>query len=61
MEDALSKLTPQQKQEIMIRAQREVNTKLMQDMVESMSTLCFKKCAGSVGDRLDSREQGKKE
>lgn len=57
MDKALNDLTPEQRQAIMIRAQQEANQQVMQAMLEKMVATCFKKCAGTSGDRLDSREQ----
>ena len=33
------------------------NNKQMTGMIESMTYKCFEKCAGTSGDRLDSKEQ----
>ena len=54
----MSKLTPEQQQAVMMQAQNEANQKIMQAMMDSMIKQCFDKCAGTSGDRLDSREQG---
>ena len=35
----------------------KANQRVMQDMVQRMVKTCFTKCAGTSGDRLDSREQ----
>mmetsp|Transcript_13064 Transcript_13064/g.22195 ORF Transcript_13064/g.22195 Transcript_13064/m.22195 type:complete len:84 (-) Transcript_13064:2019-2270(-) len=53
----LSRLTPEQRQAVMVQAQQEANEQVMRAMVEKMVSACFKKCAGTSGDRLDSREQ----
>jgi|Transcript_5185 hypothetical protein len=55
--DAFSQLTPQQKQQVMQQAQNEANQQVMQNMMDTMSSSCFDKCAGTSGDKLDSREQ----
>jgi hypothetical protein len=55
---AINSLTPQQKQAVMMRAQQEANQQIMQGMIEKMTATCFKKCAGTSGDRLDKKEQG---
>ncbi|KAL7561697.1 hypothetical protein ACA910_016459 [Epithemia clementina (nom. ined.)] len=52
----LGKLTPQQRQAVLMRAQQEANTQIMQKMMEKMVTACYDKCAGTMGDKLDSRE-----
>ncbi|GFH58944.1 zf-Tim10_DDP-domain-containing protein [Chaetoceros tenuissimus] len=57
MDQAINNLTPQQKQAVMMRAQQEANQQIMQSMLEKMVSTCFKKCAGTSGDKLDSREQ----
>ena len=55
---ALQNLTPEQKQAVMVQAQQQANQQIMSSMVESMTLACFEKCAGTSGDRLDSKEQG---
>mmetsp|Transcript_10911 Transcript_10911/g.19587 ORF Transcript_10911/g.19587 Transcript_10911/m.19587 type:complete len:109 (+) Transcript_10911:247-573(+) len=55
---ALASLTPEQKQAVMAQAQQQANQQIMTAMVESMTVSCFDKCAGTSGDRLDSKEQG---
>mmetsp|Transcript_510 Transcript_510/g.1441 ORF Transcript_510/g.1441 Transcript_510/m.1441 type:complete len:86 (-) Transcript_510:538-795(-) len=57
MDQQLSQLTPQQRQAVMMQAQQEANQRIMQDMIQKMVKTCFTKCAGTSGDRLDSREQ----
>ncbi|KAL7535745.1 hypothetical protein ACHAXR_006704 [Thalassiosira sp. AJA248-18] len=42
----------------MVQAQQQANQQIMTAMVESMTVSCFDKCAGTSGDRLDSKEQG---
>ena len=42
----------------MQQAQAQANQQIMTGMVESMALACFDKCAGTSGDRLDSKEQG---
>lgn len=54
----MDQLTPEQKQAVMMQAQNEGNQQIMQAMMDSMIKNCFEKCAGSSGDKLDSREQG---
>mmetsp|Transcript_8059 Transcript_8059/g.11563 ORF Transcript_8059/g.11563 Transcript_8059/m.11563 type:complete len:87 (-) Transcript_8059:213-473(-) len=53
----LEQLTPQQRQAVMQQAQQEANQQIMQQMMEKMTEACFRKCAGTSGDKLDSREQ----
>eukprot|EP00934_Nitzschia_sp_Nitz4_P005086 Nitzschia sp. Nitz4//scaffold11_size288233//16925//17277//NITZ4_000728-RA/size288233-snap-gene-0.3-mRNA-1//1//CDS//3329533936//5076//frame0 len=55
--DQINQLTPEQRQQVLMRAQQEANQQIMQDMVQRMVKTCFNKCAGTSGDRLDSREQ----
>mmetsp|Transcript_13038 Transcript_13038/g.12674 ORF Transcript_13038/g.12674 Transcript_13038/m.12674 type:complete len:87 (-) Transcript_13038:251-511(-) len=55
--EALGQLSPEQRQSVMMQAQQEANQQIMQQMMEKMISHCFKKCAGSSGDKLDSREQ----
>eukprot|EP00565_Helicotheca_tamesis_P004577 CAMPEP_0185730384 /NCGR_PEP_ID=MMETSP1171-20130828/9720_1 /TAXON_ID=374046 /ORGANISM="Helicotheca tamensis, Strain CCMP826" /LENGTH=86 /DNA_ID=CAMNT_0028399415 /DNA_START=24 /DNA_END=284 /DNA_ORIENTATION=+ len=54
---ALANLTPEQRQAVMVQAQQEANQRIMQAMMDKMAESCFKKCAGTSGDRLDTREQ----
>ena len=44
--DAINQLTPQQRQAVMMKAQQEANQSIMQSMMEKMTSICFKKCAG---------------
>mmetsp|Transcript_18067 Transcript_18067/g.41640 ORF Transcript_18067/g.41640 Transcript_18067/m.41640 type:complete len:86 (-) Transcript_18067:1483-1740(-) len=53
----LSQLTPEQRQAVLVQAQQEANQRIMSDMMQRMVKTCFSKCAGTSGDRLDSREQ----
>lgn len=49
----LNKLTPAQRQSIMIKAQHEANQQVMQLLLKDMTTLCFDKCTGtSVRGRM---------
>jgi len=57
MEEQLNQLTPEQRQAVMAKAQQEANQSIMQAMVQKMVKNCYDKCAGSSGDKLDSREQ----
>jgi len=57
-ENALNQLTPEQRQSVMMKAQQEANQQIMQGMLEKMISTCYSKCAGTSGDKLDSREQG---
>lgn len=57
MDQQLNQLTPQQRQAIMMKAQQEANQQIMQEMIEKMTASCFKKCAGTSGDKLDRNEQ----
>jgi len=50
-------LSPEQRQAVMGQAQQQANQQIMQSMMEKMSSSCFKKCAGTSGDRLDAKEQ----
>lgn len=54
---ALGQLSPEQRQAVMMQAQQEANQQIMQQMMEKMVKSCFTKCAGTSGDKLDSREQ----
>ncbi|EJK69952.1 hypothetical protein THAOC_08741 [Thalassiosira oceanica] len=54
---ALQNLTPDQKSAIMQQAQVQANQQIMQVMVQNMTQTCFAKCAGTSGDRLDTKEQ----
>ena len=47
MDAALNNLTSEQKQQIMIKAQQEANTSIMQSMMEQMVESCFDRCAGT--------------
>mmetsp|Transcript_28155 Transcript_28155/g.32423 ORF Transcript_28155/g.32423 Transcript_28155/m.32423 type:complete len:87 (-) Transcript_28155:381-641(-) len=55
--EALQNLTPDQKQQIMAAAAQQAQQQIMGQMLEKMSEQCFKKCAGTSGDRLDNKEQ----
>lgn len=55
--DAINQLSPEQQQQVMMQAQTEANQRIMQSMMTNMTEHCFKLCAGTSGDRLDSREQ----
>eukprot|EP00567_Pseudictyota_dubia_P005504 CAMPEP_0197440392 /NCGR_PEP_ID=MMETSP1175-20131217/6912_1 /TAXON_ID=1003142 /ORGANISM="Triceratium dubium, Strain CCMP147" /LENGTH=85 /DNA_ID=CAMNT_0042970481 /DNA_START=197 /DNA_END=454 /DNA_ORIENTATION=+ len=57
MDSQLSQLSPEQRQAIMMQAQNEANQTIMKQMMEKMSRECFKRCAGTSGDRLDNKEQ----
>jgi hypothetical protein len=62
MDAALNNLTSEQKQQIMIKAQQEANTSIMQSMMEEMVESCFDRCAGTsvrtfCSKRLHSHEQ----
>jgi hypothetical protein len=55
MEQAMSQLTPQQRQAVMMKAQQEANQQIMQSMIEKMVATCFKTCAGtSVGHEFQT-------
>jgi hypothetical protein len=45
--DAINKLTPEQRQAVMMQAQQEANAQIMREMVSKMANSCFKKCAGT--------------
>jgi hypothetical protein len=45
--DALNKLTPEQRQAVMMQAQNEANSQIMRDMINNMAQACFRKCAGT--------------
>jgi DNA-directed RNA polymerase specialized sigma24 family protein len=53
MEDALAKLTPEQRQMIMAKAQQEANQQVMQEMMELMNKTCFDKCVGTTVSLLN--------
>ncbi|CAB9513730.1 Tim10/DDP family zinc finger [Seminavis robusta] len=53
----MDKLTPEQQQQVMQQAAMAANQQVMQDMMKQTINLCFKKCAGTSGDRLDRKEQ----
>mmetsp|Transcript_2365 Transcript_2365/g.6855 ORF Transcript_2365/g.6855 Transcript_2365/m.6855 type:complete len:88 (+) Transcript_2365:63-326(+) len=57
MEQQLNQLSPEQRQAVLMQAQQQANQQIMQDMIQRMVKTCFTKCAGTSGDRLDSREQ----
>lgn len=56
--DALNNLTPEQQQAVMQKMAMQVNQQITADLMEKMSNVCFNKCAGISGDKLDRREQG---
>ena len=43
----IGKLTPQQRQAVLLRAQQEANTQIMQKMMEKMVSACYDKCTGT--------------
>jgi hypothetical protein len=43
----LSQLTPDQRQQVMQRAQQEANQGVMQEMMKKMVTTCYDKCTGT--------------
>lgn len=43
----LSKLTPEQRQAVMVQAQNEANQAVMREMTTKMVATCFEKCVGS--------------
>jgi hypothetical protein len=45
--DAINKLTPEQRQQVMAQAQQEANGQIMREMVNKMVESCFQKCAGT--------------
>jgi hypothetical protein len=47
MDQQLSQLSPQQRQQVLARAQQEANQQIMQDMIQRMVKTCFNKCAGT--------------
>ncbi|KAG7366896.1 cyclin-like protein [Nitzschia inconspicua] len=53
----MDQLSPEQRQAVLMQAQQEANQRIMQDLLQRMVKTCFNKCAGTSGDRLDSREQ----
>mmetsp|Transcript_10508 Transcript_10508/g.15307 ORF Transcript_10508/g.15307 Transcript_10508/m.15307 type:complete len:87 (-) Transcript_10508:252-512(-) len=55
--NAINNLTPEQRQAVMVQAQQQANEQIMQSMMQKMVKSCFEKCAGTSGDKLDSREQ----
>ena len=52
---ALSQLSPEQRQAVMMQAQQEANQQIMQQMMEKMISNCFKKCAGT-SVRVDKKK-----
>jgi DNA-directed RNA polymerase specialized sigma24 family protein len=53
MDEAMAKLTPEQRQMIMAKAQQEANQQVMQQMMDMMNKTCFEKCVGtSVSYRI---------
>mmetsp|Transcript_19039 Transcript_19039/g.30721 ORF Transcript_19039/g.30721 Transcript_19039/m.30721 type:complete len:83 (+) Transcript_19039:177-425(+) len=53
----MDQLSPEQRQAVLMQAQQEANQRIMQDLIQRMVKTCFNKCAGTSGERLDSREQ----
>lgn len=47
MDEAMAKLTPEQRQMIMAKAQQEANQQVMQQMMDMMNKTCFAKCVGT--------------
>ena len=45
--DAINKLTPEQRQAVMMQAQQEANSQIMREMINKMAQACFQKCAGT--------------
>ncbi len=45
--DAINKLSPEQRQAVMIQAQQEANGQIMREMINKMAQACFQKCAGT--------------
>jgi hypothetical protein len=43
----LSQLSPEQRQQIMMKAQQESNQAVMQEMMKKMVSACYDKCAGT--------------
>lgn len=52
MEEQLAKLSPEQRQMIMAKAQQEANQQVMQQMMEMMNKACFNKCVGTSVSNL---------
>jgi hypothetical protein len=53
--DAINKLSPEQRQAVMVQAQQEANGQIMREMMNKMAQACFQKCAGTsvrCGDRV---------
>lgn len=42
----ISQLSPEQRQEIMVKAQQEANQQVMQEMMKQMVSGCFNLCVG---------------
>mmetsp|Transcript_9057 Transcript_9057/g.17279 ORF Transcript_9057/g.17279 Transcript_9057/m.17279 type:complete len:90 (+) Transcript_9057:73-342(+) len=57
LQSQLGQLTPEQRQAVLAQAQQQANQAVMQEMMKKMVAACFDKCAGTSGDKLDSREQ----
>mmetsp|Transcript_20150 Transcript_20150/g.43463 ORF Transcript_20150/g.43463 Transcript_20150/m.43463 type:complete len:92 (+) Transcript_20150:112-387(+) len=56
MAQQIKSLTPQQRQAVLVQAQNEANMKIRADLLNKMVAACYDKCAGTSGDKLDSRE-----
>ena len=48
----MSKLTPEQRQQVMQQAAMQANQQIMQDMMQRSILHCFKRCAGTSVRRL---------
>tara|TARA_B110000971_G_C19900226_1_gene449580 strand:+ start:757 stop:999 length:243 start_codon:yes stop_codon:yes gene_type:complete len=53
----MSKLSPEESQQIVQKMEQEVAGQQLQTTIQSITSLCFKKCAGTSGEKLESREQ----
>jgi len=52
-----SSLSPEQAQQVGQRMEQEVAQQQLQTTIQTITAHCFKKCAGTSGTKLESREQ----
>mmetsp|Transcript_4185 Transcript_4185/g.8071 ORF Transcript_4185/g.8071 Transcript_4185/m.8071 type:complete len:89 (+) Transcript_4185:196-462(+) len=57
VEDQLNQLSPEKQQAVIRQLAMQAQQEALSNMMEKMTEVCFKKCAGTSGDKLDSREQ----
>ena len=53
----INNLSPEQRNAVKMNMANQVNQQVTKDLMERMTKVCFEKCAGSSGDKLDRREQ----